>query len=135
MSKRVKKRLTIVIVLLLGIAAIFYGGLQMQLKKFSQEISKIEVHAMDLSKIADGVYPGEYHVGDLVGAVVNVTVKDNKIVDIELVEHKSGKGKKAEAITNSVINAQTLQVDIVSGATGSSTIILKAIENALGKAL
>jgi len=37
----------------------------------------------------------------------------------------------AELITDMVIDSQSLKVDVVSGATYSSKIILKAIENAL----
>jgi len=44
------------------------------------------------------------------------------------------KGKPAEAIVDSVVAAQSLQVDIVSGATLSSKCILKAIEVALESA-
>jgi uncharacterized protein with FMN-binding domain len=40
-------------------------------------------------------------------------------------------GKKAEAIVPAIIEAQNLTVDVVSGATGSSKAILKAVENAL----
>jgi uncharacterized protein with FMN-binding domain len=43
-------------------------------------------------------------------------------------------GRPAEAITERVVAAQTTQVDAVSGATGSSRVILKAIENAVHKA-
>ncbi|AOT70729.1 FMN-binding protein [Geosporobacter ferrireducens] len=135
MGRRSKKVLTIVLILTLGLSAAFYVGLQTKLKEFREEISKIEIQEIDLSKIADGIYQGEYYVNDLVGAVVNVTVKNNKIAAINFVEHKNGKGKKAERITDSVINGQSLQVDVISGATGSSTIILKAIENALEKGL
>lgn len=40
---------------------------------------------------------------------------------------------KAKIINNHVVEKQTLDVDLVSGATVSSKVILKAIENALSK--
>lgn len=134
MSRGFKRVLTVVMVLVVGLSAAFFLGLQMKLREFSKEIRSIDIQSIDLSKVADGEYTGEYYVNESVGAAVNVSVENHRITGIEFIEHKYGKGKKAEEITNSVIRAQSLQVDTISGATGSSTIILKAIENALLKA-
>jgi uncharacterized protein with FMN-binding domain len=87
----------------------------------------------DLSNKSDGTYRGEY---DLAGTPVKVTleiaVKDHVITAITILKHScSPIGKKAEKIIETVIQKQSLDVDVVSGATGSSTAILKAIENAL----
>ena len=46
-------------------------------------------------------------------------------------EHVNGQGSGAERIPATVVEKQTLQIDMVSGATYSSKVILKAIENAL----
>lgn len=129
----VKKNLLVMVVIVLGISAAFYIGLQSKLNKFSEEVSKISINDIDISTLNDGTYSGEYFVNESVGAIVKVTVKDNKITDIDFIEHKHGKGKKAEAITDIVIEKQSLNVDAISGATGSSTVILKAIDNALNK--
>jgi uncharacterized protein with FMN-binding domain len=43
----------------------------------------------------------------------------------------NGKGKPAEVIPQKVMDAQSLQVDTISGVTSSSKVILKAIEKAL----
>jgi uncharacterized protein with FMN-binding domain len=53
------------------------------------------------------------------------------IKKIEIVRHLNGQGKPAEVIPDRVIEMQSLDVDIISGATYSSKVILKAIENAL----
>jgi len=50
-----------------------------------------------------------------------------------IIEHFNGRGEKAEAIIPRVIEAQSLDVDVVSGATGSSKAILKAIEDAFAE--
>ncbi|TYB94365.1 MAG: FMN-binding protein, partial [Kosmotoga sp.] len=55
-------------------------------------------------------------------------------VDIELIEHNHGRGEAAEVIPEKVVEAQSLKVDIITSATYSSKVILKAIENALLKA-
>ncbi|NCC85175.1 MAG: FMN-binding protein [Clostridia bacterium] len=46
-------------------------------------------------------------------------------------KHVNGMGQAAEALPSQVVEAQTLQVDLVSGASFSSKVILLAIEDAL----
>ena len=58
-------------------------------------------------------------------------LEEHQIKGIELLEHVNGQGSGAEIIPATVVEKQTLQIDTVSGATYSSTVILKAIENAL----
>jgi uncharacterized protein with FMN-binding domain len=93
-------------------------------------LSKIEIHNFDLTNKADGTYRGESVVGP-VKVVLDVVIKDRTITAIDLILHRNGLGKKAEAIIPTVIEAQSLEVDVVSGATGSSKAILQSIENAL----
>ncbi len=97
----------------------------MRQKMFSTVISNI-----DLLKVADGTYTGSYDIFPVV-AEVKVIVKDHKITAIQLVKHRTGQGQGAEALPGKVVAAQSLQVDTVTGATLSSKVILKAIENAL----
>lgn len=132
-KKLFKKIIAVMIVLILVISTVFYIGLKTMLDRFNNEVSMIEITNVDISSIEDGVYTGKYFVNDSVGAIVKVTIKNRKITNIDFIEHKYGRGKKAETITNTVIDKQNLNVDTISGATGSSIIILKAIENALSK--
>lgn len=90
----------------------------------------LAINNVDLSIIADGKYLGECQNG-MIAASVEVEVKDKKISSINILKHDYGLGKKAERIVEDVIDKQTLNVDTVSGATLSSSTILKAIENAL----
>jgi uncharacterized protein with FMN-binding domain len=90
----------------------------------------MEIAQINLSAIEDGIYIGSYFAFP-VSAQVSVTVKDHVITAIELVKHENGQGAPAEVIPGKVIESQSLQVDSVSGATYSSRVILKAIENAL----
>ena len=64
-------------------------------------------------------------------AKVEVTVKDKAITNIALIEHMNGKGKPAERIIDDIVKQQSVAVDTVSGATNSSKVIMKAVENAL----
>lgn len=134
MKKKSFKRVLLgVLSTIVVIGVIFFVGLQMKLKEFSKEISKVEISNIDLSNKADGVYEGGFDFDEVVGARVRVTVENKRITKIEILEHRTGLGGKAEAIVDKVIDAQSLGVDAISGATGSSKIILKAIENALYK--
>jgi uncharacterized protein with FMN-binding domain len=93
-------------------------------------LKDIVITSPDLYKIASGVYRGSSKVGP-VRVTLDVTVKDHAMTSIEIIRHFNGLGKKAEAIVPGIIAAQNLEVDTISGATGSSKAILKAVENAL----
>jgi uncharacterized protein with FMN-binding domain len=98
-----------------------------------EQLTTTPISDVDMSQVADGVYTGSYHAFPMT-AEVRVTVKDHRISGIELAKHINGRGSQAEAITGRVVEAQTLTVDAVSGATYSSMVILRAIENALNSA-
>lgn len=98
----------------------------------SEELPVIQMDKVELSKIEDGSYSGEY-LGKLVKVVVEVGVKEHKITEINIVKHDNGLGKKAERIVDQIISRQSLNVEVVSGATSSSKAILKAVEVALTK--
>ena len=85
-------------------------------------------------KLVDGVYEGSYRGGPN-SALVKVTIKDNTIVNIEIVTHRAWKGKKAELpILKRIIENQSTDVDAVSGATNSSRVIMNAVQKAIEKA-
>ncbi|WP_297421364.1 FMN-binding protein [Clostridium sp.] len=130
------KKILLSVVCLAIITGIIVGGKYLiSLRNYQKTIKELTISKVDLSKISDGVYTGSYDV-DFIAAKVSVTVKSHKIENIDLLEHKTDRGKPAEVIPDRVVKEQSLQVDAVSGATNSSKTILKAIENALmsGKA-
>ena len=90
--------------------------------------------SVDRAAIADGVYEGSFRNGP-VKVVARVKIESHNIIDIELLQHTTWKGKKAEAvIPQRIIEAQSTQVDAVSGATMSSDAIMYAVQNALQQA-
>jgi uncharacterized protein with FMN-binding domain len=93
---------------------------------------KITVTSPDLSKISNGTYQGTSKVGP-VKVTLDVNIQNNTIDSIQIIRHFNGRGKKAEAIVPKIIEAQNLDVDVISGATGSSKAILLAVENALAE--
>lgn len=88
------------------------------------------IGGLDLSRAQDGEYIGECD-NRVVKVTVAVSVENHRITEINILQHDNGLGEKAEEITDKVLEAQSLDVDAVSGATFSSNTILKAIENAL----
>ena len=87
----------------------------------------------DLTLIADGMYRGYYDLSSTpIKVTLDVRVQNQKVTGIEIVDHScSPIGKKAEKIIDSITERQSLDVDVISGATASSKAILKAVENAL----
>ena len=85
-------------------------------------------------KLVDGVYRASC-VQFPNRAVVEVTIRDHRIADIQVVSHLAWKGKKAEVpIAERMIESQSTQVDAVTGATNSSKTIMKAVQMAIEKA-
>lgn len=102
------------------------------LSTYQSQIKNTEIHNMNLKNISDGNYVGEYDVG-YIYAKVEVNIKSGKIMKVTLLEHRNERGKKAETITDTIVNQQKIKVDAVSGATNSSKVIMKAVENAISE--
>ena len=89
---------------------------------------------VDHAKLKDGTYEGSYR-GGLNKASVQLTIKDNNIVNIEIIQHQAWRGGIAEAtIVERIIASQSTKVDAVSGATNSSCVIMNAVQKAIEKA-
>ncbi len=124
-----KKVLFIVLAVILVFGGAFAAKYFSDLSSYRQAVEEITIGDVDLSTIPDGTYSGS-HEAVWVGATVEMTVRDHRIIEIKL-DHRHGQGEAAEVITDHVIEARSLQVDTISGATSSSKVILKAIEKAL----
>lgn len=126
-----RKRFVLCVVILFSLIAL--TGTAVYLKSvadYKQAVKKTALEGMDISKVPDGIYIGEYDV-NFIYAKVEVTVQNGSIADTVLLEHKNGRGKAAEIITDKIVEQQKTDVDAVSGATNSSIVIKKAVENAL----
>ena len=113
--------------------AIIIGSLIMSLNASMNQIRNLVISQIELSKIADGAYKGEYHKGrwsyDLI-----VTLANHKIVKIQNINkrmemYKGFNQKAAEEI----IKKQSPQIDVVTGATIHTKAFSKAVEDALRK--
>lgn len=106
-----------------------YMGIS-SLGDYKKSVADITVQNIDITGIRDGVYIGECNVG-YIYAKVEVHVEDGKITEVELLEHRTERGHAAESIVDDIVEEQKIDVDTVSGATNSSKVIMKAVENAL----
>jgi uncharacterized protein with FMN-binding domain len=122
-------------VLVLILVVLLVGFAVASAKK--KEEKKEEIRPIKISQIANGTYFGKTK-GILTGVKVEVTVKKGRITKIEILKARGWPSKKKKAIKEMpgrIIKAQSLKVDAVTGATISSKNIIKAVENALQKAI
>ena len=83
--------------------------------------------------VSDGTYYGT-GTGFAGKIKVAVNVKDKQLTAIEIVENEADDDtffSRAKGVIDKIISGQTLEVDVVSGATYSSNGIISAVKNAL----
>jgi len=128
MRRRTKVLLILLtVILVVGVFAVYF------VKKMDQSLSELsttEIEDIDLMTIDDGEYVGSYQAFP-VSVEVKVTVLNHAMVSIELIKHDEGQGESAEVIIDDVLAEQSLEVDIITGATYSSKVMLLAIKDAL----
>ncbi len=112
----------IFIIIVLFAIFLFYG---------KEETLKLVITDVDISKIPYGNYIGSYNRGRF-SYKVEVIVKNNKIASITILNKPSISLEDVpKKIIDRIIEKQSLNVELVTGATVTSKAILKAIENAI----
>lgn len=110
-----------------------------------REIEQMTIGTINFAKLRDGTYTGEYtgtkdHLRD---TKVQATVTNGHVSEIRILKGALDKtGKPAELkgglsigdLFGNVVRTESLQVDVISGATLTSKTHLKALENALKQA-
>ena len=130
-----KKKVVLLVIMLLLLIGLVWGIIYLKsVTDYKQAVKETTFEEINISDISDGVYIGEYDV-DFIYAKVEVTVQNGEITNINILEHRNERGKAAEAITYKIVDEQKIDVDAISGATNSSTVIKKAVENALKNGL
>ncbi len=132
MSKRGKTIVT-VLSIIMGIIVILVivGGIYSW--RFISGSHKIVVGSVDMSKVPDGTYEGSYGFFHD-SAKVRVTVQDHRITGVEMLSSGGAAEDDIPALTQRILDQQSVQVDLVTGASVSQKVFLKAIENALSGA-
>ncbi len=134
MKKRTRKLVLCLCAALLLAGAVALGFYLKSLSDYRRAVAGISFEGIDAADVADGAYTGECDVG-FVYARVRVTVRGGVLEQVEILEHKTGRGASAEVITQAMTEQQSVYVDTVSGATNSSLVLEKAAENALRQGL
>ena len=135
--------LLVLAALIFGYIAVLHSRSQKEtITKLQNELTQQETEdsaasdAEAASPYADGTYNGEAQgYGGTVS--VAVTIQDGTITDVAIVSAKQEDAAyfdAAKGVIDEILEAQTTEVDTVSGATFSSNGILHAVADALGKA-
>lgn len=130
-----RKKIILSIVIFIFTIGLIGGAVYLKnVADYKQAVKETTFDEINISDVSDGVYIGEYDV-NFIYAKVEVTVQDGEITDIIILEHRHEHGKAAETVINKIVDEQRIDVDAVSGATNSSIVIKKAVENALKSGL
>ena len=97
-----------------------------------RSIKNASIKSMDFSRLPDGVYDGEYRRGRF-SSKVRVTVVSGRVAKIDVLQDMQYQSEVTQKAVDAVLEAQSLQVDTVSGATVTTRAFLKAVENAPAK--
>lgn len=126
-----KKTVAMILVLLVLLVALLSYA-KNAVENNLEALSKVSPSSFDMSKVKDGVFRGSSSALP-VAATVEVHIENKKITQIVLLKHFNGRGTSGEGVLDLVLEQQDVNVDTVSGATYSSVIILKAVEEALNQ--
>lgn len=108
------------------------------LSKEHEEARNLPLNGVDFDRLNDGTYIGEYEGGMYKwrSNKVQVIVTSGKVTNIKLLRSKESNEEKINQsiLYDRVIEAQSLQVDTISGTTLTSKAYLQGVENALKQA-
>jgi uncharacterized protein with FMN-binding domain len=124
------RRTIVTTCVIIGIIIFIVVGLKNKFEKRLIQFSRREIATIDLSVINDGEYLGECSIFPI-KVISKTKIVNHKIEKIEILKHRTGQGKPAERIVESILQEQTIKVSVISGATYSSRAIQVSIVNAL----
>lgn len=124
------KKAILIIVGIIFVLALAGFGFYQYVNKQLENLPVASDDTIVLSELPDGTYQGAYNA-TIIDVEVEVVVLDNEITAITITKHLNGQGASGEAITVTVIQEQSVEVDVIAGATYSSKVILLAIMDAL----
>ncbi len=144
-KRKGKIRVWIVILSIIGVIALGMVGAVVLTAPGRNELQNMVIADVDFKRLRDGVYKGEYKgtKDSFRNAAVEVTVDSGAVAKIKVTGGALANEKQATEIKNGhtinnlfdeVIKSQSLQVDVISGATLTSKAHLRAVENALEQA-
>lgn len=144
-NKRRKFKLRIIFLLIASVAVLGTAFAFLYDASARKEIQELKIGKIDFARLQDGTYVGKYEgtKGSMRNATVKVTIFGGEIKEITILKGalnhtgnaaKLTDGMTIESLFKTVLEAKSLQVDAISGATLTSKAHLKALENALQQA-
>ncbi|MNC21099.1 FMN-binding domain protein [compost metagenome] len=133
MQRKGKRKLLITGIVVLVIVG-GLGGALLITEGERREARNLPIKAISFKSLHDGTYTGGYQGGKYKWRAnkIQVTVSSGKVTDIKVLEQTEKKTPEfTEELFGRVIQAQSLQVDTISGATLTSKAFLKGVEGAL----
>ena len=101
--KRFRKPILLFAVILLFLIGLIFTAVYLKsVADYKKAVRETAFHNINISNVPDGVYVGEYDV-DFVYAKVEVTVQNGVMTNIDILEHKNGRGKPAEAVADRIV--------------------------------
>ena len=143
--KQKKRRLWLIPVIVVLLCVVFGLIAMMRDAPNRQELASLTIGEIDFTSLRDGTYTGSFvgSEGNQRDATVEVTISSGAISNIRVIKGAVdasgvaadiGGGNTVYALFDEVLSQETMQVDVVSGATLTSKAHLKAFENALQQA-
>ena len=144
-TRKGNKRKLVIILSIIGGVVLLLAAMVIATTPGRDELKNLVVADVDFGNLQDGVYTGAYRgtKDSFRNAAVEVTVESGAVKKIKVTEGalagdkqetKIGKGQTIKNLFDEIIENQSLQVDVVSGATLTSKAHLNAVENALKQA-
>ena len=134
-GKGIVKGCVIVLMIILAVLAAGGGIGWSLLSKEHREAASLPLNAVDFDMLNDGIYHGVYEGGMYKWRrnECDVTVTNGKVTGIQLAStiDPAAENTDHEMLYERVTQAQSLQVDTISGATLTSKAYLPCVENAL----
>ena len=125
------KKLLKVVLVLIVLFILISGGFLFYLSRGLEAGSQLVSHDVNLLLLDDGVYLGKYDGGRWSNEVA-VKIKNHKISEITIINDVMfSKPEVIDELFSRVTENQSVNVDVVSGATVTSKAYLKSIEHAL----
>ncbi len=129
-----KKIIWKVVALVVLVGTVFLVKFGLDMKEYNSITSSLSNKEVNIAEVADGKYEGTFDA-KIVAATVKLKVESGTLIDVQLIKHKNDRGQAAEKVVNDMLEENSILVDVVSGASDSSRIIMKAAENALTQSL
>lgn len=133
MMRKGRRKLLIAGIVVLVIAG-GLGGALLITEGERREARNLPIKAISFKTLRDGTYTGGYQGGKYKWRAnkVQVTVSFGKVTDIQVLDQAEKKPPEfTKELFDRVIQAQSLQVDAISGASLTSKAFLKGVEGAL----